>query len=104
MQLIGLYHHSSKHKELNASKRRRNFEDTTKIYEHLKPRNPFLVEKTNLISLSTSIASQTGSDDINYDKAEEIIILFNKLRRLVSQFKDRSTTPHFLIALLDGRM
>ena len=72
MQLIGLYHHSSEHKELGASRRRRDFEDTTKIYEHLKPRNPFLVEKADLISLSTGIASRTGSDNINCDQAEEI--------------------------------
>ncbi len=72
MQLIGFYHHTSEHKELCTSRRRRDFENTTKICEHLKLRNPFLVEKADLTFLSIGIASRTDSDDINCNKTKEI--------------------------------
>ena len=57
-------------KELSVTRQAKDMVHTDVVYKRLTERNPFLVEDTNLYSLSTGIVSDKAKDDINCELAE----------------------------------
>ena len=60
------------HKERGCSRRFQDFSDCNKFYSWLSTRNPFLIESSNLYSLSTGVCSKDSTDGVNPERAEEI--------------------------------
>ena len=70
--LTNTLYQNSEHIDLGASRRSRNFQDTTKTHSWFSTRNLFFIEDENLYSLSSGMVSDNNEDRVNCEEAERI--------------------------------